>query len=574
MSTRLLPVCLFLMFGCSHHHPANVSSAVLVKTDKTQPMGERLAPNAAEQLESNTAQQAPVDANLLSTCSDSPVSEAQLGPRRYYGLVETEPDLLSEDFSLGERSGVFTQVDSMFGTERRTSIPMRRGLPHGTVVVSENGRKVDEISFQMGQRHGARIRWTREGARLAEEFYEQGKPHGHFRYWNEAGDFLGGFEIVKGTGVMLSWYPNGAKKSQVPYQSGLVHGKEVHYYLDGQTQLEGRLASGKRVGLWQGWHRKGQQALRCNYVDGKKQGVCLESGRWLEQLQSIEIDAPFYDETVDEAYGRYQNGRRVGRWIERHRNRKVGEGLYRDSKRSGAWAHWSDGFKIAEGSYDKGNPTGPWKLWSHGFSSSRQSSGQFRNGKREGLWTYRNEEGEKIASTVFKAGERENEVLWLADKKVSDCQYRGEVNHGTCVEWHRNGQQSSECNYVEGEPDGVCIQWHENGARSSTSGYKDQLRSGSWESWDEEGTRLYEQSYLRDDLHGVERRWREGRLSQENHYRHGELHGMATSWHDNGVMAQQGEYRQGVEDGVWRRWNELGALEEKLHWSSGVRSAE
>ena len=79
------------------------------------------------------------------------------------------------------------------------------------------------------------------------------------------------------------------------------------------------------------------------------------------------------------------------------------------------------------------------------------SEGYYKNGKKDGLWTYWYPEGQKSSEAHYKDG----------------------VENGVTTRWYQNSQQLSEKHYKDGVEDGVTTYWNPNGQFSSKAHYKE-----------------------------------------------------------------------------------------------------
>lgn len=109
-------------------------------------------------------------------------------------------------------------------------------------------------------------------------------------------------------------------------------------------------------------------------------------------------------------------------------------------------------------------------------SGQKKSEGNFKDGKREGLWTVwqDNAYGEKRSEGNYKDGQKEG--LW--------------------TEWDDNVYgQKSEGNYKDGEREGLWTVWHSNGNKEGEGNYKNGSREGLWTFWYENGQKESEDTY-------------------------------------------------------------------------------
>lgn len=125
---------------------------------------------------------------------------------------------------------------------------------------------------------------------VEDDNYEDGKlnTRRHFKRTKDADWIQHGLEI--------SYWPDGAKKSEMPFVEGLKHGLRITWYEDGQKWSEGHYVQGLEDGVWTTWfpngskyqditlknsgfegpftqwHMNGKMRLQVEYVAGKMQG--------------------------------------------------------------------------------------------------------------------------------------------------------------------------------------------------------------------------------------------------------------------------------------------------------------
>jgi antitoxin component YwqK of YwqJK toxin-antitoxin module len=96
----------------------------------------------------------------------------------------------------------------------------------------------------------------------------------------------------------------------------------------------------------------------------------------------------------------------------------------------------------------------------------------------------------------------------------------------------------------------------------------------SEETWPNGQPRKRETFYLKDGrwpvLHGVRTTWHEnGQKESEEMYRDGTLHGLATKWWTGGRMESVGEWRNGNREGEWTWWQPTGDLHSRCTYRNG-----
>ena len=99
------------------------------------------------------------------------------------------------------------------------------------------------------------------------------------------------------------------------------------------------------------------------------------------------------------------------------------------------------------------NEETPYTGHSKGFHKNGQKAGEgnFKDGKKNGLWT-----------TWHENGQKRDEITWKEDKP-----------NGLATQWYENGQKKKEGNNKDGKPDGLYTLWYENGQKSGEGTYKE-----------------------------------------------------------------------------------------------------
>ena len=106
-------------------------------------------------------------------------------------------------------------------------------------------------------------------------------------------------------------------------------------------------------------------------------------------------------------------------------------------------------------------------------NGQKSEEGNYKDGKRDGLWTSWHENGKKKKEGNYKDGKRDG--LWTS--------------------WYDNEQKKKEGNYKDGTDDGLWTIWHENGQKGFEGNYKDGKRDGLWGYWSKNGQKQQEENY-------------------------------------------------------------------------------
>lgn len=194
------------------------------------------------------------------------------------------------------------------------------GQIHGKWTITDSKqRKVHDIEFCDGQRHGKALWYYPNGALMLQAQYEHGRVNGDVMKFApdtsliaqenyQAGrklapkvefhdaeravkkletTFLHGPLAVKtpdnwdactlavfesrGTderhGPYTSWHKNGLPSKQGEFRYNLPVGKVTQWFDNGQKQMEGMYVDGRQEGVWTWWHANGQKAITGEYHD-------------------------------------------------------------------------------------------------------------------------------------------------------------------------------------------------------------------------------------------------------------------------------------------------------------------
>ncbi len=147
-------------------------------------------------------------------------------------------------------------------------------------------------------------------------------------------------------------------------------------------------------------------------------------------------------------------------------------------------------------------------------NGQKQSEGNFKNGKPDGLIRGWHENGKRSIESNLNNG----------------------TLNGLQVVWHKNGQKMSEGNIKDGKEDGVLMFWHENGQKIREVNFKDGKLDGPMNAWFENGQKMIEGSS-----------------------KNGKQDGPMNAWHENGQKMVEEIYKDGNKiKGSEKFWNSKG----------------
>jgi antitoxin component YwqK of YwqJK toxin-antitoxin module len=160
-------------------------------------------------------------------------------------------------------------------------------------------------------------------------------------------------------------------------------------------------------------------------------------------------------------------------------------------------------------------------------------------------------------------------AVWYSDGQP---QIRGQYKNGKRVGlwtlWDREGWRSEEGAYVEGVPDGTWTRWKKSGDILGTAEFV--KGTGTYTTWHDNNRVSSVQAFRQGTPHGVLRCWySDGTLAGEEEYADGLLHGPCT-FYLNGKPAQRREYDRGRPNGEWTAWDKNGVEQCRAKYEDGA----
>jgi len=132
----------------------------------------------------------------------------------------------------------------------------------------------NETNYENNLMHGDYKEWYIDEGPKVEGYYEYGKKHLLWAFWDERG--YQRFEEWR-MGVLYDtfeyeYYENGQLKEEASYKNRMKHGQWFRYFPDGEISGVREFAKGLRVGEWVDYYRKDEIAFKGLYKNDKKDG--------------------------------------------------------------------------------------------------------------------------------------------------------------------------------------------------------------------------------------------------------------------------------------------------------------
>lgn len=161
------------------------------------------------------------------------------------------------------------------------------------VVHGKDGRKITEVSYKEGARHGLARGWHANGELSFVSYYKHGRPEGVSISWDEEGlvqrvtvDEPDGKhrwteyhanghrsqEQVYVGGKLLRrrmWHSTGTKAFDYGCKDGKPHGKYTEWHPSGAVRQEGEYENGEPVGMFSCWNEEGKLTRTLHHQSGE-----------------------------------------------------------------------------------------------------------------------------------------------------------------------------------------------------------------------------------------------------------------------------------------------------------------
>ena len=146
-------------------------------------------------------------------------------------------------------------------------------------------------------------------------------------------------------------------------------------------------------------------------------------------------------------------------------------------------------------------------------------------------------------------------------QKESEGNFKDGKEEGLHTGWYDSGQKESEINFKDGDYHGKKTVWYENGQKESEENWKDDNKNGKLTTWYENG-QIESESYFKD--HNEDSKWtnwfENGQIHSEGCSKNGQWDGKHTYWYENGQKEAETIYKNGIREKS-TEWNEAGELQ-------------
>lgn len=302
------------------------------------------------------------------------------------------------------------------------------------------------------------------------------------------------------TGQHISFYPNGAMKTEANYSNGKLQGVYKLYNQHeqivqvGNYEQDSLIYSSSTMAEFEDplekkvYYPDSTLKYKGAFRDNKPIGVHREYDK-----KGAVVDGALYD-VNGQIVGRgitQENGDKSGEWIFYYSGgKKESEGMYANGLKTGIWKfYYPDETLKQTGNFKGGKFDGPWKFYSE--VGDLQKEEEYAGGFRNGLSIEFDDEGQKIFEGMYQDDQRHG--YWII--QTGDISTKGKYSYdektGVWTSVYRNGAKAFKGDYVGGKENGTHVYYYKNGETEHTEQWKNGKAVKNWNYYNENGSLKY-----------------------------------------------------------------------------------
>ena len=291
-----------------------------------------------------------------------------------------------------------------------------------------------------------------------------------------------------------------------------------------------------------------------------------QSTFWDAQQKQVQSTGSFYKDELDETndkhgqwlyYDRlgnleeernYYRGKLLGKVMTYYPGKKPkNEGFFYLDNQDSVYREWNDQGKLmVEGYYDIGDPVGEWKYF-------------YSNGKPKSIEVIENDSN-KIQS------------FWLNDSLNTQTIVDGT---GEMKTYFNSGKLKESYSYKNGLKDGPFVEKNPQEVSLLSGFFKNGKKDSLWVYNYTTGVKEKECAYRSDSLHGLSTSYfNNGQISVQGTYDNGSKTGTWTWYLPNGNRDMSGTFVNDKQHGDWVYWYNTGEVSYTAHYDNGLRTGQ
>lgn len=399
------------------------------------------------------------------------------------------------------------------------------------VVLYPGGATAITGTHQADELHGAWHRFAPDGTELESGAFDHGIKDGFWQQWSNAGVLLGSYTLTGGTGVERLWSDDGGVVRERTLVDGIADGPASTFGATGtllisETFKHGVLDGPRSVG------DKNVLRIDDKWRDGIRTG---DRNMWRRGmlLQQDGFDS---------------KGRHHGKfmfWRDRKTFRDVG--AYAHGRRIGEWKWFDSGGNMERiGNYLDGRRDGAWREM---HDARTTWTGQYKNGRPDGTFTFFDYRGNLVGSFDMKDGT------------------------GTMLRFSSPKKVERKIEYVDGRPDGLYQELTTQGKVVLEGHYRAGKKHGAWIEKTSSGQWILSSEYSRGQLTGDYRKYIGGKIAVKTRYGTGKQAGLRQGDYQefsDATVTMQGQFTDDLKTGNWNTYDSAGNLTSSATWHAGV----
>lgn len=444
-----------------------------------------------------------------------------------------------------------------------------------------NGKVVDyfyndgfvrEADYVSGKTEGKITKRWLNGVLKSEESVKDSLLEGPYHKWysnskaEEEGYYKSGIE----TGKWITYYPDGAKKSEGEYDDeGNLTGIKTDYYRNGKIEsIDSSYTKGLLDGIQVNYFENGTIKSKIIYKENKTVTIELFGSRDKSLYNATETNGvlkyrTYYPSGIIEMEGDLKNGSRDGKWNIYYPLGNLAQALmYSNGFQTGKQIKYHEnGALWEEYSCDSNLIIGPYKEY---FSSGKiKTTGAFNKSGKKGEWiTYFSNDSIRIKYfydndvqtgrqfSYSPTGKLETEEFFNEDgesirKRLYDLagnitmDQKYEYDSVLFEEKWPSGKLKIKKLIVNHKPQGIAEVYFPNGQLAGEKPFIFGLANGTGKNWDYKGNLIFEIPYTMDNINGVVKGYRNGKILYAEANEYNKTQGYYTEYYSNGKIASK-----------------------------------
>jgi antitoxin component YwqK of YwqJK toxin-antitoxin module len=327
-------------------------------------------------------------------------------------------------------------------------------------------------------------------------------------YFDKTGKQISNSELKNGRLDLVTYTPDGTKKTLTPYgEKGELEGTKIYYFGSGKEKLRESYKNGLLNGAVIGYHQNSNKNYSTEYADNQKNGYFTS---W------------------------YTHGG------------KREEGWYSDGLLQGEWLN-----------YDKQGS----------LSSKSFYLNDTRNGTRTDFWP----NGKAHSVYLYEKDNLQSLTEYDTLGKVIN-RFELNKGSGKFISHYPNGKLYIECSFVNNDIEGTKKIYFPDGSLMMVQHYVHGMLDSNFTSYSFGGKVRVEGRYKWNEKQGTWKYYNsEGILYSTEEYKSGILQGKTIFYHLNGKIETEVEYKNDERHGLYKRYAEDGSFMYQLRYDEGAK---